>query len=659
MMGRVAAAAALAWLLCAAAFAQTATEPGFFALNNFHGDVELRYDLEGDSLRDKELGVTTKTTEEEFDEIMTLSGDGFVYHPRFLRYNAAVGLDLEQGVWSIESPSGNQRSSLNGISPQYAISGTLLPQNFISADFSLNKSTSTVSPPFGEVTRTDNQNELATLSLNKGPLPTQVTFAHETSDETQMGIGENRDLEDSWAQISVNHVIPHSTSSLVYKYLNGNETDEEVSSVTTQFRTVRTVETLAFNNTLEMGEGNWATLNSRANYEDQTGTFAWKQFTEDESLVLKHTDNFSTQYGVDYSQVTAGGETTDLTSGQASLTHRLYQSLLTTARVYGSHEHSETMTEDIEGFALAENYRKRIPWGTLTVDLGGGYSVTDDRTRPGLNTVVNESQTLTDGVITFLDNPNVVLSTVVVTNTSGSITYHLTLDYVLIPHGILTEIQRVPSGSIPNGTTVYVSYQYQSSLPVEYGTRDLHGRVTLDLFDHLSLYVNRQSTENSLISGTNVGQLQNLEETLFGTSIRWAPATVRAEHEIYDSSLTPYVSNMVSLDIAAPLGGTQRLGANATYRHVTFTGDGAMTLRTAGLTYQAMPKNWPSINVSAGYEWCDDQGITNEYLFGRVALEYHIRGTILSLQVQINNQNAPTSRELTQYAFFSIRRRLF
>jgi hypothetical protein len=659
MMARVATAAALAWLLGAAAFAQTATEPGFFGLNNFHGDVELRYDFDEDSLRDKELSATTKTTEQEFDEIMTLSMDGFLYHPRFLLYNAAVGLDLEQGTWSIDTPTGNQRSSLNGISPQYAISGTLLPQNFISAGFSLNKSTSTVSPPFGEVTKTDDESELGTLSLNSGPLPTQVTFAHETSDETQMGIGENRNLEDSWAQITVNHNIAHSNSSLVCKYLDGNETDEEVSSVTTQFRTVRTVQTAAFNNTLELGDGNWATLNSRANYEDETGTFAWKQFTEDESLVLKHTDTFSTQYGIDYSQVTAGGETTELTAARASLTHRLYQSLLTTARVYGSHENSETMTEDIEGFALAENYRKRIPWGTLTADLGGGYSVTDDKTRPGLNSVVNESQTLSDTVTTFLNNPNVVVSTVVVTNTSGSITYLLNVDYLLIPHGILTQIERVPSGAIPNTTTVFVSYQYQSGLPVEYGTRELHGRVTLDLFDHLTLYVNRQSTENSLISGTNIGQIQNLEETLFGTSIRWAPATVTAEHEIYDSSLTPYVSNMVSLDIAAPLAGTQHLSANAAYRHVTFTGDGALTLRTAGLTYQATPKDWPSVNVSAGYEWSNDQGIANEYLYGRVALEYHIRGTIFSLQFQVNNQNAPTSRELTQYAFFSIRRRLF
>ena len=60
---------------------------------------------------------------------------------------------------------------------------------------------------------------------------------------------------------------------------------------------------------------------------------------------------------------------------------------------------------------MSENYRKRIPWGTLTVDAGGGYAVTDDKTQPGLTSIVNESQTLSDTITTFLNNPNVVVST--------------------------------------------------------------------------------------------------------------------------------------------------------------------------------------------------------------------------------------------------------
>ena len=96
-MARVATAAALLWIFCAAAFAQTEPELQLFAVNNFHGDVEMRYDLQQDYLRDKQLLATTQTVNQQFDEIMTLSLDGFILHPRFLDYKAAVGLDLTQG----------------------------------------------------------------------------------------------------------------------------------------------------------------------------------------------------------------------------------------------------------------------------------------------------------------------------------------------------------------------------------------------------------------------------------------------------------------------------------------------------------------------------------------------------------------------------------
>jgi hypothetical protein len=548
---------------------------------------------------------------------------------------------------------------LSGLAPEYAISGSLFPQNAVSLDFSLNKYTSTINPPFAQVTKLDEENELATLSLKSGPLPTQFTVAREITNQTQMGFGENRDTENTWAQITTNHNTAHSTSNLTYKYLDGRETDEEVSTVTSQFVTKREVQTASFNNVLLFGEGNWATLTSRAALQDEKGTFPWEALTEDELLVLKHSNSLSSQYGFDYSRTTVGTATTEATALQAGLTHQLYESLTSYGRIYGSHQDFGGPTEDIEGFSLSETYRKRIPWGTLTVEAGGGYAVTDNRTQPGVTSIVNENQTLSDGFTTFLNNPNVLASTVVVTDTTGAITYHLITDYTLIPHGTLTEIQRVPGGFIANGATVFVRYQFQNGLPIKYGTRDLHGRVTLDLFKHLSLYVSRTSLENTLLSGTDEGQLQNLEETLFGATLRWDPATLTAEHEIYDSSLSPYVSDRVSLDIATSFGETQRFGANATYRHLTFGGEGSETLRTAGLTYQASPKNWPSFNVTAGYEWENDQGVASEYVYGRVALEYHIRGTTLSLEYQVNHTNASPTSELSQYAFFSIRRRLF
>ncbi len=548
---------------------------------------------------------------------------------------------------------------MNGVSPEYAISGNLLPQNSVSLDFSLNKFTSTITPPFGTVTRIDAENELATLLLKNGPLPAQLAFSHQDNTQTQMGIGENREDENTSLQLTVNHNIPHSASVLTGGYLDGHENVEDVSTVITRFYQEQEQQTGSFNNALQLGDGNWATLNSRATLLNDAGTYPLDEYTEDESLVLKHTDHLSSQYGADYSRTSVAGSTTELTALQAGLTHQLYDSLFTNLRVFGSHEDFAPSSEDIGGLSLQETYRKRIPWGTLTVDAGAGYQVTDIHTQPGPISIVNESHTLSNTAITFLNNPNVVLSTVVVTDSTGAILYLLNTDYTLTPNGTMTQIQRLPAGAIADGASVLVRYQYESNLPIEYGTTDLHGRLTLELFKHLSLYVGQSSLENSVLSGTNQGQLQNLNDTLFGTSVRWDPATVTAEHEIYDSTITPYVSDMVSLILTSPAGETGRMGANATYRHLSFESIGGQTLRTLGLSYQATPKDWPTFNVTAGYEWDNDLGVASEYEYARVALEYHYRGTTLSLEYQINHTNASPTTELSQYAFFSIRRRLF
>ena len=241
---------------------------------------------------------------------------------------------------------------------------------------------------------------------------------------------------------------------------------------------------------------------------------------------------------------------------------------------------------------MSEDYRKKLPWGTLTVNLGGGYLITDEETQPGIVSIVRESQTLSDTIGHLSEQSQRRHRQRRRHEQRRAHTYLLNVDYELIPRGILTEIRRVPTGAIANGASVLVNYQYQNDLPIEYSTRDLHGRIQLDLFDHLSLYAYRLSLPETLISGVNEGQLQSLEETLLGATIRWKPATLTGEHEIYDSTLVPYTSDRVSLDVAWPVAENQQLGANATYRHVDFqvTGQGGETLRNVGLTYQATPK---------------------------------------------------------------------
>ncbi len=242
------------------------------------------------------------------------------------------------------------------------------------------------------------ENQLLTLSLKPRTAADPVQRSRtRRSNQTQMGIGENRDLEDS-SPITVNHDIAHSNSSFTYKYLDGTEEDEEVSTVTTQIQhgpqgAERDVQQHAAARRRELGHPHFTgELPGRDRHISVRGCSRRTSRSSSSTPT-----NLSSQYGIDYSQTTVGGEDTDLTALQASLTHQLYQSLFSPRPRLRLVTRLSTGPPRIsEGVALSENYRKRIPWGTLTVDAGGGYSVTDDQTQPGLNSVVNESQTLSD-----------------------------------------------------------------------------------------------------------------------------------------------------------------------------------------------------------------------------------------------------------------------
>jgi len=656
------AAAALLWIFSAAAFAQEdSSEVRLLGINSLHGSVELQGLYQSQDVTDKQAQSESLALEESFTEIMTLSMDGFIYHPRFLTFSGSVGLNLLQGEEQVQTSVQNQSGSLSEVAPQYSISGVLLGQHRVSLGFAFNKSTSTASLPFQPLMTTNDENQQLTLSVKSATLPTQFLFSHDDSSQKEFGFGEDINEDITIAGMNTRHATDRSTTIFSYQYLQDLEEEEEVSTVTTQTATQRYVQDAEFSNILRLGDKDWATLTSRASLRDEAGSFPSDLFMVDESLLLKHAPNLSSQYGIDYSRTTVAGQETDLTALQASLTHQLYQSLTSTARVYGSYETIAGTTDETYGFSLSEDYRKKLPWGTLTVNLGGGYLITDEETQPGIVSIVRESQTLSDTSVTFLNNPNVVIGSVVVTNSAGLHTYFLNADYELIPRGILTEIRRVPTGGIANGASVLVNYQYQNDLPIEYSTRDLHGRIQLDLFDHLSLYAYRLSLPETLISGVNEGQLQSLEETLLGATIRWKPATLTGEHEIYDSTLVPYTSDRVSFDVAWPVAENQQLGANATYHHVAFqvTGQGSETLRNVGLTYQATPRKWPSINASAGYEWDSGQGLSSQYAYGRVRFDYRIRNTTFALDIEINQENDPSAKQLFEYVFFSIKRDLF
>ena len=82
-----------------------------FGFRGLEGEIKFEYESETRENTSKQSGSTTRTTDERLREMFDLGWRGYIYHPRFLEYQASMGLRLEQGEVSTTSPGARPSSS--------------------------------------------------------------------------------------------------------------------------------------------------------------------------------------------------------------------------------------------------------------------------------------------------------------------------------------------------------------------------------------------------------------------------------------------------------------------------------------------------------------------------------------------------------------------
>ena len=635
---------------------QRTGETRLLSLDLFSAETELRYETENREQTSKQDGSTTRYSTTRFHELLDLGFRGYLYHPRLLEFSGKVGFNIEQSQTSISTPGEQRSETWNGASPRYSITGAVLPQHPVSLSFGLDRNQSTVSSGVGDLAVVDTQSERANLHIKTNPFPIDLYYNHTRFRQDQLGFGESRDDETTTAGLTINHYSERSTSRLNFERSERAENITHVSDASNRYAVTQQVQSLSLSNHLRFGGSGMSSLSSQADYRDEAGSYPSTRLSLGEQLHLAHSDSLASNYQARYARDTIAGRQSDLVAGQASLVHQLYKSLTTTMEVHGSQQSFETSSRDVTGGSIALAYRKRIPRGTLLLDLGAGQDLTEEQGQGGVRAVVDESHVLTDGTTVFLDNPDVTASTAVVRNAANQLCF-LDVDYRLIPQGRYTEIRRVFSSIlIPDGGTVLVNYSYQAGAPMAFTTRNTHWRAQVDLFDRLSLYTGVRTTRGNLVSGTDAGRLQDLRDTLYGASFTWGPAKLRGEHEIYDSNLTPYTSNLLSLDISQPLSQRQHISANASLRRVDYGDGGKSSYDTLSGTYSVQPTPGASVQVTLGAEKFDDRGTSGTHLYGRLEASYRIRATQFALSCWFNERDDSQVKETTNSIIFSIRR---
>ncbi|MFW6108197.1 MAG: hypothetical protein ACOC8D_00135 [bacterium] len=662
MVGRSGRASAV--LLSALGAACLAAEPTEevrgLRLSEVEAELEFGYESEERDRSAKTFDAETHFSDRRFYEIFELAMRGSVYHPRFLTFDAAFGFEIEQVDVELDTPGTRRSESGTDVSPRYSISGTVLPQHPVSLSFGLDRRRQATTFGFGDRVITDLESERVAVHFKDVPVPTRIFYERTVTDQRQSGRGEERDRTIDRFGLSSTHSAGGSETALSYEYFDETEDILDVTG-TTPFRTtlVRRVHTATLTNRLDFGPDRKHSLDSSVHYRDEAGTTPSSRFAVQELLRLGHLPNLASHYQVRYDRNEVRGLESDSIVGEVGLTHQLYASLLSRLTVHGARESFARATRDIYGADVAFDYRKQVPHGTLTVHLGAGREWTDEQGAAGVQPVVDESVTLSDTTTTFLANPNVLVSTIVVTDATGTLTFTRGIDYLVIVRGTLTELRRIPSGSIAAGASVLVDYEFEIRSLLTYTTRRSSASARVDLFEHLALYASRHAILFDVASGEETGRLDDTIDTLFGAEATYGPATLTVEHEISDSDQAPFTSDMASLRLQQVLDRVHTVSGVATVRRVEFEQGvgGRSDTRSVDVTYQLAPPAYPSLRVSLGYLHQDDRTFSGDFLRGEVEVLWSIRATQFSASYRFRNEDDTVATEDVQEFFFSVRRR--
>jgi sugar lactone lactonase YvrE len=374
-----------------------------------------------------------------------------------------------------------------------------------------------------------------------------------------------------------------------------------------------------------------------------------------EHALMEHSKTLQSDYQYSFNNQSAGSTDSLGHNAQVGLRHRLYESLTSAIDLHGFKQDSTSPEASLGttryGVSVNESYTKKLGWeGRLSLGYSGRFD-REQRASSGQSIfIMHEPHTLTDGVITYLNQPRVVVGSIQVTDPNGK-AYQLLLDYVVLEHGELTEIRRAPGPSqIPNGGAVLVDYRVQVQPSDQFTTLGNQIHFRLSLFkDLLGLYGRLNLVNNR---GGKMLVLQNISDKVLGADFSWRWARAGAEYEIYDSNLAPFRTKRLFQTLSFEPGSASSLNFNFDQTWTTFSETGIHRASYSFISrYRNRLSSHLSWSVEGGLRLDRGPGFDQTLLVGRTGLEYS-RGQ-LTVKLGYDFQDQDYLGEKRQRHFFS------
>lgn len=453
--------------------------------------VDYRYFSDEQTTPDRQ----DQSSSHRLTEGLSVASSGWLYHPALLTFD--VQLDPQ---WSQESEGSEDglSSGTQSFSLGYGFNGTLLADHAYSMRLFARRGNSTVSASLAPTTTSESLSYGATL-YNKSPLiPSQLTYT--VSEKIQEGFYSSEQSTESLRLLSTSKVERHK-SSLRADY---EETVRSSSGLISNSENL----SAQLNDEYQVTADRGALLRSAVQSRWMTsGAGDFTSLGLNESLTWRHTrpeanPSLTSSYSAAYTRYDREeGEDTSLPlNANLVLSHQLYENLTTALNTGVGHTTDTGGRANSYGGGLNFDYRRRVPFGMLALNLGQSYVVVDQVNDDGL-IWGQEAQVLRDGDFTLLSQTEVDQDSVRVYNANQSVEYVRDFDFSVSLIDDFVQIIRLPSGAIVDGDTVQIEYQYQSDPSNTLGTSSRSFGGQLNLWSVFSLGYQYSRAQQDLLAG--------------------------------------------------------------------------------------------------------------------------------------------------------------
>lgn len=509
----------------------------FLRIKNENNLLTLRTEYEREKQFLVDSPAPSKRSRLLFEEVLETGFRGSVYHPKFMDFDIALGIAPQQIKQKSESGSGDDRFR-NSYLTHYRVNSYFLKEKPLNFSLFTDKQREIQNRDFFERQIVDSNTYGGRFAFKNEKIPLGFSY-HYSEKNIDRSFRGDQIFDDEIISLQVKpEFIPWGETDMDYtknKFFRQEAGSDDQKGVSDQ---------VSVSNRYQWDEAHPKNLGTYLRYFSLDDTRDSRDLTLNESLTVEHSDRLQSfyQYNLAENSVDNSDSTQhDITLG---LGHQLYESLHSSVSINGISLKTTSFDESRAGVSIDEDYHKKIGLAQFGAGIGYAYERRNRDAAATFLNIANESHALLDSAVVFLNYLDIDTSTIVVTNSAGTLSYIRDLDYQIIEHlSGFFEIRRITTGSISNGDQVLVDYIAQQNPSFGFSTAQNRYRLSLGFWENkLQFYSRYRQQQPSGFKGESNLVLEEFNDKVSGCQLNLDGMNVSAEYEDYVSDLSPYTA---------------------------------------------------------------------------------------------------------------------